>query len=88
MAADDVGHPVIRVMHRGVGRIVERARVSQRMHIVVVAQARVTRQADCHRLRPAAHGGEGDIDVNNEVAFRGPPVDFHVLTVRCGAQVD
>ena len=57
------------------------------LHVVVVAQAAVRRQAGGRRLPAAVHGDEVDVHVDDQVALGRPAVDLHLLAVRRGAEV-
>ena len=56
--------------------------------VVVVAEALVAGQAGGHALVATVHGHQVDVDVDQQVALRGPPVDLDVLALVGEPQVD
>ncbi len=56
-------------------------RIAQRRGVVVMAQALIGREANRHRLMPAVHRHQVDVQINDEVRFRRAPrqPDFFLM---------
>ena len=74
-------HPPVRSVQLGVVPVHQRPAVLQGPHVVVVPQAPVAGEAGGDRLVAAVHRRQVDVDVDEQVALGGAPVDLHVLAL-------
>ena len=79
---DDLPLAAGRAVQLAGARVHERARVAQRVHVVVRAQRGVRAQADRHRLVAAVHRDEVDVDVDEQVGLGGAAAQLDHLAVR------
>ncbi len=83
---DEASHPPVGGVQLRAVLVHEGAALLHGQRVVVVAEAPVAGQPGGHALVAAVHGHQVDVDVDEQVALGGPPVDLHVLVLRRSAR--